>query len=239
MTHHACSYINQHRMCIFPWQLDCIEDASLTFRWEYTNSISARGMMWPPWCCGVRWDHCHFQRKEQATCLTQICHKYLQFCGYLTCRSGSPVPDDLHKSGYVFCKSVNLWVRIQVTHKCTHAQPYSLFYNIMYKYKALPPSIDHLFSHHSITLKLRINLEHRCSWLTSLKLYIDLLYITYNLYIEWDSFALSWLRTWAMRNLRGKCFISELGAAIKHIYDFLNNLQKRGNWDWGQTHKLG
>jgi hypothetical protein len=70
----------------------------------------------------------------------------------------------------------------------------SLFYNIMYKYEPLPLTINHLFPHHSITLELRMNLEHRCSQLTSLKLYINSLYITYNLYIEPDNFALSQIK---------------------------------------------
>jgi hypothetical protein len=56
--------------------------------------------------------------------MTRIRHKYLCFCRYLTCGSGSPVPDDLSKSGCVFHKSLNPRVRIRVTHGCTRALPY-------------------------------------------------------------------------------------------------------------------
>ena len=66
VTHHTRSYINWCRTCLFPWWFDCIKDASLSFGWEYTSGISARGMVWPPWCHAAWWDLGNLQRKEQA-----------------------------------------------------------------------------------------------------------------------------------------------------------------------------
>ena len=51
--------------------------------------------------------------------------KYLYCHRYLTCGSGSPVPYYSHRSGFQFWKYVNPQVQIRVTHRCTHAHPYS------------------------------------------------------------------------------------------------------------------
>ena len=57
--------------------------------------------------------------------MTQIWDRYLHFSRYLTCGSKSPVPNDLHRAGFVFWCYLNPQVQIQVTHRSTRAQPYA------------------------------------------------------------------------------------------------------------------
>jgi hypothetical protein len=88
------------------------------------------------------------------------------------------------------------------------------FYIIVYKYEPLPLQINHLFTHPPSLSNWELLWIYMFQF-TSLKRYIDSLYIFYNLYIKPDHFTHSQLRTQA----RSFCTVSNKFFECRRLVD--------------------